>query len=510
MPFHYRRDPGAEAAVHREDGDPRGTPARQLLHGGVPPVRVGLELCAAFAAIAVIAEEDGSVHGDLDLDAVWITGDGAVALGGFLPEGRRQSRAPEGVPRGIATDRYGLGRLLARVLLPNAGRVDEAPNTGAVAHDDAMASMVMEADIPGLADRTVNDLRWYILHLLSFDRAQRPEPLAVWQSLEAFARTAEGPSLAAWSTSAHRGASDVRAPSQPDEPDDALAAPRARGAGLASGVRFSEEPSTTLFWKRDASSARAQPVGVEDDGAAATFRARSASAAPADSAAVRAAAPRPSGRGRGAEPVALERPEPGGGERTGHWSIGELRAMAREATDGPRPKRDVPVFSDRARPAAAPSRSSAASTTQSAPVARAGKAVVAEATQPPVRRSLRERVGARVAEAEAEPEPAPRANTSSAAEKKRGVQARRRDVEASGTHAAAAPSKRADKPVARSGRAAPTDSVEEESDALPGSVVALLAVAVLAAAAMVGVLVVTLLGGGLAPPPVAVSPLEAE
>lgn len=184
--------------------------------------------------------------------------------------------------------------------------------------------------------------------------------------------------------------------------------------------------------------------------------------------------------------------------------------MAREATDGPRPKRDVPVFSDRARPAAAPSRSSAASTTQSAPVARAGKAVVAEATQPPVRRSLRERVGARVAEAEAEPEPAPRANMSSAAEKKRGVQARRRDVEASGTHAAAAPSKRADKPVARSGRAAPTDSVEEESDALPGSVVALLAVAVLAAAAMVGVLVVTLLGGGLAPPPVAVSPLEAE
>jgi hypothetical protein len=64
-------------------------------------------------------------------------------------------------------------------------------------------------------------------------------------------------------------------------------------------------------------------------------------------------------------------------------------------------------------------------------------------------------------------------------------------------------------PVARPGRVRPAVS-EEEPDALPRSVVALLAVAVLAAAAMVGVLVVSLLGGGLAPPPVAVSPLEAE
>ncbi|MFM2162173.1 MAG: hypothetical protein RLZZ383_1685 [Pseudomonadota bacterium] len=511
MPFHYRRDPGAEAAVHREDGDPRGTPARQLLAGGVPPVRVGLELGAAFAAIAVIAEEDGVVHGDLDVDAVWITGDGAVSLGGYVPDGRRQSRAPEGVPRGPSTDRYGLGRLLARTLLANAARVDEAPKTGAVAHDDAMAAMVMEAQVPGLADRTVNDLRWYILHLLSFDRAERPEPLAVWQSLEAFARTAAGPSLAAWATAAHRGQADVRGPMAPVVPDDTLAAPRARGAGLLSGVRFSEEPSTTLFWKRDAAAANASdaaapPTPAPSAGAdGGTGVPTSDEASAPNASAVRAAPPRPGSRARGTAEVHLERPEPGGGERTGHWSIGELRAMAREVAEGPRPRRDAPVFSDRARVAA-----SAVGTPRDARSAAADRepaaAPVPVASAAPVagRRSLRERVGARVAEAEAMPQtpPAPTGAeplAPSPSPGRRALHARRAEAEA------AQPST----PVARPGRVRPAVS-EEEPDALPRSVVALLAVAVLAAAAMVGVLVVSLLGGGLAPPPVAVSPLEAE
>ncbi len=514
MAFHYRRDPGAEAAVHREEGDPRGTPARQLFAGGAPQVRVALELSAAFAAIAVIAEEDGVVHGDLDLDAVWITGDGAVSLGDYLVEGRRQSRAPEGVPRGTATDRYGLGRLLARTLLANAARLDEAPNTGAVAHDDAMAAMVMDAEIPGLAERTVNDLRWYILHLLSFDRAERPEPLAVWQSLEAFARTAAGPSLAAWATAAHRGAADVRAPVVVEVPDDTLAAPRARGAGLLSGVRFSEEPSTTLFWKRDAAP-RAAPGGdavepVPSPGLGGSTSARGRGAVEPDpvvnASTARTAPARPGSRSRAVAEVPLERPEPGGGERTGHWSIGELRAMAREVAEGPRPRRDAPVFSDRARSAA--SASSASTAPAPAPAARAAappREGVASATSTPPRRSLRDRVGARVAETEAAAAPAPVAEPAQPPASAAPSQGRRALAARRGAAEPSAPT-----PPARRGRREAPAVDEEEPDALPRSVVALLAVAVLAAAAMVGVLVVSLLGGGLTPPPVAVSPLEAE
>lgn len=295
MPFHYLRTPWEHGGVAREDGAPPGTRLDRILAMGLPPRRIGLELTAALCEILYIAHEDGEAHGDVRLTDVWLTGDGVVALGGFDP-GRTTTSAPERTPKGGETDLYGLGRVATSLLCHTAPALARLPVDGAPVHDDAVVELVMGADLDDLDEAMANDVRWFLIYLLSFDRKDRPDALRAWQSFIAFARTVQGPALAPWALDAVRGAAQVPTPAQ-DAPE---APPAARGSAgpLAAAMSFSSTAaSKTLYWSRSEL--------LED--------------------------------------AKVAEPERGGGQTTSHWSRADLIAMAQGQDTAPRPHRAQPV-----------------------------------------------------------------------------------------------------------------------------------------------------------------------
>ena len=225
MVFHYQRTPvdGGGGSKEQVSLDaPIGGPG-----GGLPPLRVALEIAAACCEMIYIAEEDEDVHGDIGVEHAWITGDGVLSIAGFGEE-RTSTRAPEQRVRGSRTDRYGLGRLCAAVLMPGSEALDHLPTHSLKAHNDQALDFVMEADLGELADNVQNAARYFVLHLMAFDRVERPEPLSAWRSLIAFARTADGPTLEEWTAEVFRGGGARRAARMSKE--ERLAPPRAGGS----------------------------------------------------------------------------------------------------------------------------------------------------------------------------------------------------------------------------------------------------------------------------------------
>ncbi len=301
MPFHYTRTPGEQGGVAQVDSAPPGVRLDKLLVGGPPPMRVALEVVAALCEITHIAHEDKHSHGDVTTQEVWLTGDGAVCVGGFGVT-RAETSAPERQSRGASTDLYGLGRVAAELLCPNASRLADVPQDRAAAHDAAISDMVMNAELAGLDEQMTSDVRWFLIYLMSFDRRERPDALRAWRSFIAFARSVPGPDLATWCTGAMRGQAERRAVAVVSDDEEDLAGPVAVSGPLsaAMNLRASAAGGRTLYWDKD-----------DDDVPSAQ-----AEATPAPS-----------------------MPALGGGSATRHWSTDQLAAMARNDASAPRPVR---------------------------------------------------------------------------------------------------------------------------------------------------------------------------
>lgn len=307
--FHYQRTPEEDGGVVRIEGAPAGARLARLLDGGLPPMSVAMELVAAFCEIVYIAHDDGVSHGDVTLEDVWLTGDGKVSIGGFGQQ-RSSTRAPERVPVGPDSDLYGLGRIAASVLTHGHHELDAAPRESANDHDDAVADYIMAADLGELDEGMLNDIRWFLLYLMSFDHKDRPDALRTWRTFIAFARTVQGPSLPAWAERAIRGRAERRRAVRKAAPNERLDGPRAVAGPLGGGMSFSSSGGRTMFWTPD------------EEG-------------------------EPEGR----------IPEVGGGAKTGHWSVSELAAMARDDAAAPKPVRRggaPPPPPARSQPAPAP------------------------------------------------------------------------------------------------------------------------------------------------------------
>ena len=308
--FHYVRTLGKDGGVDVCDGPAIGIDLAAVLDDGLPPWSIALEVIAAMCEILDIAQEDGEEHGQIGPDVVFLDETGAVSIEGFGIE-RAKSNAPEGKPRGSATDLYGLGRVAFAMV--SSKPLPEVPDDDADAHDDAIIEAILGIDLSGLPDEIQGDVQWFFAKLLSFDREDRPTAVEAWRSFIAFASAVSGPEIGAWSDKAIDGAGERRKPTESaapaarqaaapeeEEEDEDLGGPVKQSGPLSGGLSFKDQGAkgaATAFWsKADMKAA----LEKEDDEA---------------------------------------RPAAGGGQATGFWSVDQLAAMAAGNSAAPRPKR---------------------------------------------------------------------------------------------------------------------------------------------------------------------------
>ena len=344
--FHYVRTTGVDGGVDAVDGPAIGIGLDELLVAGLPPFKQVLEIVAALCEILDIAEEDGEHHNAIGLHCVFLDDTGAVSLE-YGGEGR--SRAPERVPKGAPTDRYGMGyvayRLFAGTDLP------ELPNDDPDAHDDGVIDAIISIDLDSLPEAIVGDIQWFLGKFLSYEAEERPPALDAWRSFIAFADTVSGDALEDWSRVAVDGGGERRTAAErvempAEEPEDLppsedlggvqrSAGPLSRGAIDFSGGKSSGQ--ATAFWSRDAMKAALEGDDDEDDG----FR-----------------------------------PAVGGGSSTAFWSRDEMAAMAAGGSEAPRPKRGAGKAAERkvrtAAPAPAPAPAPAKSSSKVSPASPSG------------------------------------------------------------------------------------------------------------------------------------------
>ena len=115
MSWYYTREAGSEWQVLTDEGTPVGTVLTELLKKGPLPIEIGLEIIAFLADILTIAEEDKTMHGDINPGDVYVDVSGSVSLSGYGVK-RTSGRAPEGAPRFLVSDVYGLGIVLHALL----------------------------------------------------------------------------------------------------------------------------------------------------------------------------------------------------------------------------------------------------------------------------------------------------------------------------------------------------------------------------------------------------------
>ncbi|MBA2322215.1 MAG: hypothetical protein H0V89_13805, partial [Deltaproteobacteria bacterium] len=270
--FHYVRTLGGEGGVASCQGPAIGLDFETLLRAGLPPWKIALELVAGLCEILEIADEDGEVHGDVSPRYVFLDDTGAISLEGFGVR-RARTKAPEGQPRGGATDLYGLGtvayRLFCSAPLPNFSTDD--PDV----HDDAVIDAILQIDLTGVNEELQGDIQWFVAKLMAFDREDRPTAVEVWRSFIAFADVVPGPNLAAWCAQAVEGKGERRreqpklSSTVPEADDEDLGGVQ-KGSGplVAGAISFGDTGSTkgqaTAFWSRDAMKAALEKAEVED------------------------------------------------------------------------------------------------------------------------------------------------------------------------------------------------------------------------------------------------------
>ena len=313
--FHYVRILGSEGGVDAVEGQAVGLDLDTLMQDGLPPYKVVLEIISALCEILDISDQDGEVHGDVATKFIFLDETGAVSLEGFGVD-RPVRLAPEGKAHGVATDLYGLGSVLFKMLSGKELPSNLPRELGA--HDDAVIDAIVSVGYDGLPEEIVGDVQWFLAKLLAFDPDERPTPVDVWRTFIAFADTVAGATLNSWSNAALSGGGQRRAipaspaasaplaaaPLTPSVPDEDLGGPVvARGPLSKGGINFDggagKNKQATAFWSRDQMKAALDAEEDEEE----------------------------------------YKPAIGGGSATSFWSKDQMDAMRSGKADAPRPKR---------------------------------------------------------------------------------------------------------------------------------------------------------------------------
>ena len=315
--YHFVRTLGDQGGVEAVDGPAVGMDLATLLQDGLPPFKVALEIVAGLCEILDIAREDEEVHGDLNVNNVFLDETGAISIEGFGVE-RKKTPAPEKRPRGCVTDLYGLGRVIFSLLCSR--QIGELPED-ADGHDNEIIDATVAANFGELPEAMIGDIQWFLVKLQAFDREDRPAPLDTWRTFIAFADEVEGPFLSQWMADAIEGGglrrsaeeaqgdtseSEEKEITEDEDSAEELSGPVVSSGPLSKGaISFgggaSKSGQMTAFWTRDQMKAAMEADEEEED--------------------------------EGFKPAV------GGGGATGFWSREQMQAMAAGDQQAPRPKR---------------------------------------------------------------------------------------------------------------------------------------------------------------------------
>lgn len=286
---------GADGGVDVCSGQAIGEDLETVLADGLPPFNTTLQIIAGLCEILDITDEDNAVHGALEPRHIFIDDTGAISIEAF---GQRRTTAPEGKPKGHATDLYGLGNIAFTLF--SGQPLPELPKDDADHHDDRVIDAILAIDFEGLNEDMIGDVQWFIAKLLSFDREDRPSAVETWRTFVAFADESPGPDFVHWCLEALEGGGERRngAATAARLLDEATvsAGPLNRG-GLSFGGAAAG--GTAFFTKADMKAALERSEVADQ-----TFK-----------------------------------PAVGGGSASSYWTKDQLKAMAEGKGDAPRPKR---------------------------------------------------------------------------------------------------------------------------------------------------------------------------
>jgi len=300
--FHYVRTLGKDGGVDVCSGQAIGEDLGRVLEDGLPPFNIVLQLIAGLCEILDITEEDDEIHGNLELEYLFIDDTGALSVEGF---GQTRTRAPEGKPKGAMTDLYGLGCVAFRLF--SGTNLPPLPKDDPDAHDDQVIDAILQIDLGGLNEDMQGDVQWFLAKLLAFDREDRPPAVECWRTFIAFADEAEGPDFVGWCLEALDGGGARRGDPSLDTTSPGAPSP----ASQLGGPMVSKGPLSRggLSFDPGGPAAAGTAFFTKEDMKAALDR---------------------------QEP---QKPTAGGGAATNYWSRDELAAMATGKSEAPRPKR---------------------------------------------------------------------------------------------------------------------------------------------------------------------------
>jgi cytochrome c553 len=252
--FHYVRTIGPDGGVDAADGAAIGLDLEAVLDGGLPPFNVALQIISAVAGILAIAAEDGVTHGDLDLGDVFLDDTGAVSVEGF---GQTRTLAPEKVPVGPETDRFGLGAIAFALFSPR-DLPSLPPNEEE--HENAAIDAILALNFEELPEELIGDIQWYLARLLAWQPSDRPSAVEAWRAFERMVELVEGPDFPTWCNAAIDGGGERRDNDEASRPMqrgplNALEDTTVTGGPMPKGaVNFADGPAdkgrSTAFWTR--------------------------------------------------------------------------------------------------------------------------------------------------------------------------------------------------------------------------------------------------------------------
>ena len=254
MSWYYTREAGQEGQVLTDEGIPSGTILTKLLQKGPLPLDIGLEIIAFLADILTIAEEDKTMHGDINPGDGYVDASGSFSLAGYGVN-RTSGRAPEGVPRLLVSDVYGLGIVLHALLSREPMGAIPRDRDG---HDDAIVDRLLAIDWSGLQHIAGRDpVVHFLCSMLAFDPSERPTALDVANILSQVANQLNGEGIEGWASRSLGSTPHAVPPSV----EDALESPQSLGKVFNQTGQFSRRQAAsskgecTAFWSREKISA---------------------------------------------------------------------------------------------------------------------------------------------------------------------------------------------------------------------------------------------------------------
>ena len=190
MSFHYIRKIQGNNLL-RADGYCDAISVQQLLTSPPLPLSVSCAILHYVADILHDAQKNHFIHGDITSETVCVQPDGSVLINGY-GRPRSMSFAPEETPDS-SSDVYALGLLMLQMMTP-AHEISLPFDKGL--HNQAILEHFLQIDWENWSNEAwLPGLQEFLLPMLSFERAERPQPLDIANIIDNARKMAEGPDL---------------------------------------------------------------------------------------------------------------------------------------------------------------------------------------------------------------------------------------------------------------------------------------------------------------------------